>query len=166
MIIRRFSERDREALHRITVETFGEVSMLVTAEELFGRPKGKTWQSLKTAQIDDDCAANADGVLVAAEGEEVLGFVSTRLDPDTGIGQIPNIAVDANAQGKGIGTALLHAALDYLRDHGMTHVRIETLENNPVGRHLYPKLGFCEIARQIHYMMEIPPADETPTDRR
>ena len=109
---------------------------------------------------------NADGVLVAVEGETVLGFVTTRLDPDTGIGQIPNIAVDASAQGKGIGTALLHAALDHLRDHGMTHVRIETLENNPVGRHLYPKLGFQEIARQIHYMMEIPPPDDASTGDR
>ncbi len=166
MIVRRFKEEDREALHRITVETFGEVSMLVTAEELFGRPKGKSWQSLKTAQIDDDCAVNAEGVLVAAEGDEVIGFVTTRLNLDTGIGQIPNIAVDPQAQGKGIGTALLHAAFDYLRDHGMTHVRIETLENNPVGRHLYPKLGFREIARQIYYMMEIPPGDDTASNSR
>jgi ribosomal protein S18 acetylase RimI-like enzyme len=161
MNIRRFREEDREALHRITVETFGEVSMLVTAEELFGRPKGKSWQSLKKAQIDDDCAVNPDGVLVAVEGDEVIGFATTRLNPDTGIGQIPNIAVALKAQGKGIGTALIHAAIDYLRDRGMTHVRIETLEQNEAAKHLYPKLGFREIAYQIHYMMEIPPGNKT-----
>jgi ribosomal protein S18 acetylase RimI-like enzyme len=89
----------------------------------------------------------------------VIGFASTRLDPDTGIGQIPNIAVDPVHQGKRVGTTLLRAAFDYFREHGMTHVRIETLEQNEVARHLYPRLGFREIARQIHYMMELPPGE-------
>ena len=33
--------------------------------------------------------------------------------------------------------------------------KIETLEQNPIGRHLYPSLGFQEIARQIHYAMPL-----------
>ena len=56
--------------------------------------------------------------------------------------------------------ALFDRAAADLRDHGMTHVRIETLEQNEVAQHLYPKLGFREIAHQIHYMMEIPSADK------
>lgn len=161
MKIRPFREDDREALHRITVASFGDVSMLVTAQELFGRPKGKSWQSLKKAQIDDDCAASPDGVLVAVEGDEVIGFATTRLNPDTGIGQIPNIAVHPAHQGKGVGTALVNAAFAYLGEHGMTHVRIETLEQNEAAQHLYPRLGFREIARQIHYMMELPPGGKS-----
>jgi hypothetical protein len=30
--------------------------------------------------------------------------------------------------------------------------RIETLEQNPIGQHLYPSLGFQEFARQIHFI--------------
>jgi hypothetical protein len=37
----------------------------------------------------------------------------------------------------------------------MTVAKIETLEQNPIGRSLYPSLGFVEIARQIHYAMPL-----------
>ena len=50
----------------------------------------------------------------------------------------------------------------------MTVAKIETLEQNTIGRHLYPSLGFREIARQIHYAMSlIPDAQTSPitTDR-
>jgi hypothetical protein len=38
----------------------------------------------------------------------------------------------------------------------MTIAKIETLEQNLIGRHLYPSLGFVEVARQIHYAMPLP----------
>jgi hypothetical protein len=37
----------------------------------------------------------------------------------------------------------------------MTVAKIETLEQNPIGRHLYPALGFREVARQIHFAMDL-----------
>ena len=37
----------------------------------------------------------------------------------------------------------------------MTAAKIETLEQNSIGRHLYPSLGFIEVARQIHYAMPL-----------
>ena len=40
----------------------------------------------------------------------------------------------------------------------MTHAKIETLVGNAAGEHLYPKLGFEELTRQIHYMLELPKA--------
>jgi ribosomal protein S18 acetylase RimI-like enzyme len=46
---------------------------------------------------------------------------------------------------------LIEHALSHFRAAGMTVARIETLEQNAIGRHLYPSLGFVEIARQIHY---------------
>ena len=39
----------------------------------------------------------------------------------------------------------------------MTVAKIETLEQNPIGRQLYPSLGFQEVARQIHYAMPLVP---------
>jgi len=39
----------------------------------------------------------------------------------------------------------------------MTVGRIETLEQNAIGRQLYPSLGFLEVARQIHYAMPLFP---------
>jgi ribosomal protein S18 acetylase RimI-like enzyme len=59
------------------------------------------------------------------------------------------------SQGKGLGRRLLEHALEYLRQQGMECARIETLEQNPIGSHLYPGLGFEEVARQIHYAMRL-----------
>ena len=57
--------------------------------------------------------------------------------------------------GRGIGRRLIEHALQHFRGAGLTHARIETLEQNPVGQKLYPSLGFREIARQIHYGMRL-----------
>jgi ribosomal protein S18 acetylase RimI-like enzyme len=57
--------------------------------------------------------------------------------------------------GRGIGRKLIEAALAYFRQKGMAYAKIETLEQNRVGRHLYPSLGFKEVSRQIHYFMEL-----------
>ena len=42
----------------------------------------------------------------------------------------------------------------------MTIAKIETLVQNPVGSHLYPSVGFQEVARQIHFAMPLTPKDE------
>jgi len=37
----------------------------------------------------------------------------------------------------------------------MTHAKIETLAQNAVGCHLYPSVGFEEVARQVHFVMAL-----------
>ena len=37
----------------------------------------------------------------------------------------------------------------------LSQAKIETLATNDVGKHLYPKLGFREVARQVHYVMPL-----------
>ena len=46
-------------------------------------------------------------------------------------------------------------ALQHFRDCGLTHAKIETLEQNATGQHLYTSLGFREVARQIHYVADL-----------
>jgi ribosomal protein S18 acetylase RimI-like enzyme len=45
--------------------------------------------------------------------------------------------------------------LEHFRRNGVECARIETLEQNPIGQHLYPAVGFREVARQIHYAMRL-----------
>ena len=59
------------------------------------------------------------------------------------------------ARGQGLGRRLIEHALAHFRAAGMTIAKIETLEQNAVGRHLYPSVGFVEVARQIHYAMAL-----------
>jgi ribosomal protein S18 acetylase RimI-like enzyme len=128
-------------------------------EKLFGPFGGGDWSSRKSAAIADDCRLQPDGIFVAETTQdgllEVIGYITTRLDPRARVGFIPNLAVDEAHQGKGIGRALIAHAISFFRERGMEVARIETLEKNTSGRALYPKLGFQEVARQIHFAMKL-----------
>ena len=52
------------------------------------------------------------------------------------------IAVDAAAQGRGIGTGLLAAVCNHARNLGKTHVRLDVIDTNPRARALYERQGF------------------------
>ena len=83
------------------------------------------------------------------------------IDCETRIGWIHNLAVEDGLRGQGLGRRLIEHALDHFRRCGMTVARIETLDQNPIGQHLYPSLGFREIARQIHYAVPLVPGQRT-----
>jgi ribosomal protein S18 acetylase RimI-like enzyme len=156
LVIRRFHERDRAALHEITVRAFSEVSALDRRlEDLYGEINGTTWRWRKNREIDQDIEAEPEGVLVAEEDGRVVGYITTATDDTTRIGRIPNLAVHPEAQGQGVGKQLINAALDRFRDEGMQYAKIETLEPNQAGQSLYPKAGFRELVRQIHYIVKM-----------
>ena len=153
-MIRPYQSSDLEALKRITVEGFEGIAIDQNVETALGVLNGHDWRWRKARHVDEDVSANPAGVFVADEGT-VLGYISTRLDHEAGKGRIPNLAVDRAARGRGIGRLLIEYALDYFRREGMAFVMIETMENNPVGQHLYPSCGFVEAGRQIRFAMKL-----------
>jgi ribosomal protein S18 acetylase RimI-like enzyme len=155
MIIRLFQESDIPHLKRITVEGFEGIAIDQNVERQLGLLGGHDWKWRKARHVDEDCSANPLGVFVAEESGKILGYISTRLDQDSRKGRIPNLAVDREARGHGIGRALIEHALEYFRREGMAFVMIETMVNNPIGQHLYPSCGFVEAGRQIHYAKKL-----------
>jgi ribosomal protein S18 acetylase RimI-like enzyme len=155
MDIRRYEESDRDVLREITAVCFDGVSIDQNIEELFGEIAGKDWTWRKKRQIEDDIKVHAEGIFVAQVDGSVVGYVCSRVDHATKVGGITNIAVIPAHQKKGIGKELVDAAMAHLKSEGMEYVRIEALEQNAVGRHFYPRLGFEEVARQVHYIMPI-----------
>lgn len=154
--IRPYREADRERLKEITIAAFPGVSIDRFIEEKFGLLNGVDWADRKRQSIDADCDAHPAGILVAEAADgQVVGYVTTRINPHTCLGLIPNMAVEPECQGAGIGKQLMQAALDYLRAAGMTHAKIETLTANEKGQSLYPAFGFIEVARQIHYVRKL-----------
>ena len=155
-MIRSFRASDAQVLKEIIVLAFDGVSMDQNMERIFGEQIGPTtWQERKRRAMEADILANPEGIFVAEDKGQVVGFVTARLDPLTKIGWIVNMGVRPEHQGRGIGKRLLAKALDYLREQGMEYAKIETLEQNEVGKVFYPKAGFQEIARQIHYLRKL-----------
>jgi ribosomal protein S18 acetylase RimI-like enzyme len=159
-MIRLFRESDRARLKTITAEVFGPAAVDYYLERRFGPIQGRDWAWRKTRHIDDDIRSNAGGIFVYENGTPpregaVVGYITVTVDRDAGIGRIPNLAVASEAQGRGVGRALVEHALEYLRTEGMLLARVETLEGNAAGEYLYPALGFERVIRQIYYVTQL-----------
>jgi ribosomal protein S18 acetylase RimI-like enzyme len=154
---RLYREEDRPVLRDLTVAAFEGVSIDHGIDKTLGEVAARDWRWRKARQVDDDIAMPGAEIVVAEDAEtgRIVGVVTLKHDPDTRIGWIHNLAVSGELRGQGVGRQLLNHALKRFREEGMTVAKIETLEQNAVGRHLYPSLGFVEVARQIHYAMPL-----------
>jgi ribosomal protein S18 acetylase RimI-like enzyme len=160
MQIRPYELADLSHLKRLTTEGFVGVSIDHGIEQAFGMINGHDWRWRKARHIDDDVARDAAGVFVAEEPDQqgnaqIVGYITTWQDRAAGIGHIPNLAVAASHRNQGLGRTLIEHALDHFRAAGLTHAKIETLAQNAIGNHLYPALGFVEVARQVHFVAKL-----------
>jgi ribosomal protein S18 acetylase RimI-like enzyme len=155
--IRPFQEADRPVVRQLTIAAFEGVSIDHNIEVRLGLVAGRDWRYRKSRDVDRDIDV-LGALLAVAEDDrsgEVVGYITMHCDPETLVGWIHNLAVGAEARGQGLGRRLIEHALAHFRAAGMTVARIETLEQNAIGRHLYPSVGFVEVARQIHYAMAL-----------
>jgi ribosomal protein S18 acetylase RimI-like enzyme len=157
IVIRPYRPSDRASVIALTVEAFSGVSIDHNLDTKLGSVAGQDWRWRKGRDIENDIDA-PECELAMAELEQSgtpVGYVTMHFDQDSKIGWIHNLAVDTSLRGQGLGRRLIEHALNRFRAAGMTVAKIETLEQNEIGRHLYPALGFREIARQIHYAMPL-----------
>jgi RimJ/RimL family protein N-acetyltransferase len=91
-----------------------------------------------------------DGTLVAVAGTEIVG--SLHLDQSRfGFGEI-GMAVAREWRGRGVGSALLAAAIDWARELGLHKLSLGVFAHNDAAIALYRKFGFVEEGRRIkHY---------------
>ena len=151
-LIRRYRESDLETLCQITIVCFEGVSVDKNIEDRFGIIAGVDWKERKRAHIDHDASRNPDGIFVAEVNGQIAGYVTTDFNRKTKIGDITNLAVSPEFQRRGLGRLLLETALTYLQQAGMLQARIATLAQNQIGADFYPRMGFVEVARQIHFI--------------
>lgn len=151
LVLRNALPAEIQLLRQLTVDSFGGVNIEEGVERSLGVLNGRDWKWRKARHIDADFQSNPEGIFVAEHEGILVGYVTTTLDREAGKGRIPNLVVSASMRGRGLGRQLIEHALEYFRREGMAYAVIETLEQNEVGRHLYPACGFVEVARQIHY---------------
>lgn len=87
--------------------------------------------------------------LVAVEGMTVVGYVIAWFVADQG--EIANIAVAPAARGRGLGAALLDAALAAGTSRGAAAIYLEVRESNGAARALYASRAFLEVGRRRGY---------------
>ena len=149
--IRPYRGEDLEILRVLTVAAFDGVTLEQNVEHALGILAGHDWRWRKARHIDDDTTIFPSGIFVAEHDGMVIGYISTRIDRESGKGRIPNLVVSADFRGHGVGRRLIEHALQYFRGVGLEWAAIETMEQNEVGNHLYRSCGFEEVARQIHF---------------
>lgn len=87
-------------------------------------------------------------VAESADGE-LLGYALTRTVLDEA--ELLNIAVAPSARRRGIGVALLRAAMETCRAHGAEWMLLEVREANVAARSLYERHGFTPVGRRAGY---------------
>ncbi|MEM0979948.1 MAG: GNAT family N-acetyltransferase, partial [Cyanobacteria bacterium P01_H01_bin.58] len=105
-------------------------------------PEG--WRVSQQKAVEDVCGAEDVHMWVAMDADAVVGFVAVKLDTESSMGEIYMIAVNPEAQGRGIGTALTEFALTWMKDAGMAIAMVETGGDpgHAPARHTYEKAGF------------------------
>jgi GNAT superfamily N-acetyltransferase len=93
----------------------------------------------------DDKADAATFVAVGKDGRR-LGYVNVRESTDEiadeRCGYVALLAVVAEAEGKGVGQSLLHAAERWSKDMGFSRVALDVFASNDRGRRFYETAGF------------------------
>ena len=72
---------------------------------------------------------------------EDCGFITCKI-LSKNRGDIPHIGVVPKAQGKGIGTSLMHRALKWFKENGVNTATVRTQANNSMAMNFYNKMGF------------------------
>jgi ribosomal protein S18 acetylase RimI-like enzyme len=147
MQIEPYDNRQLDAVVRLSLQAWSPVfdsiqKALDTGVYEHFYPDG--WRISQQKAVEDVCAAEDTNVWVAIDAGLVVGFVAVKLDSESSMGEIYMVAVDPDFQSRGIGSALLEFALDWMKNAGMSVAMVETGADpgHAPARHTYEKAGF------------------------
>lgn len=158
-VIRRAVEADAPTLGRLG-------AMLMRAHYSFDskrflapgtNPEVGYGRFLRSRLRDDDSV-----VLVAERNGVIVGYVLAGLEPLSwkelrdACGFIEDVAVEESGRRTGIATALIEAAVDWLRSRGAPRVMLWTAEQNIAAQRLFARLGFRGTMREMTREIESP----------
>jgi len=92
-------------------------------------------------------ALSADGTIVAVAGDRVVGMIHIEASRH-GFGEF-GMLVDRGWRGRGVGSALVRAAVDHARAQGLHKLCLEVFPHNTAAIALYRKCDFTEEGRRV-----------------
>ncbi len=111
------------------------------------------WRASQAKTVETVCRDDKAMVSVAEVDGRPVGYVAVYLDVDAGSGEIDMLAVDPEAQGAGIGTALTDYAVEQMRAAGVALASVGTggEEGHAPARRTYEKAGFVGLPLVRYY---------------
>jgi RimJ/RimL family protein N-acetyltransferase len=97
----------------------------------------------RTAQF---AASIAESIVAVADGQ-VVGMIHTTVSRH-GFGEF-GMLVDRGWRGRGVGSALIEATIDWARDQGLHKLCLEVFAHNIAAIALYRKYGFVEEGHRV-----------------
>lgn len=91
---------------------------------------------------------NPNTSFVAIENNEIVGAILAGYDGYRGF--IHHTAVSTTHRGMGIGTKLVNAAVDAIRNEGINKVVLVTFKTNTLGNNFWEKQGF-KVREDLYY---------------
>jgi len=92
-------------------------------------------------------ASSADGAVVAVADGQIVGMIHVAASRH-GFGEF-GMLVDRAWRGRGVGSALVLAAVDRARGQGLHKLCLEVFAHNTAAIALYRKCGFAEEGRRV-----------------
>ena len=71
-----------------------------------------------------------------------------------GYSLLHNVVVSPALRGKGLGQKLCEAAIVRSKEIGASHIYLQVMQNNPIARNLYDKLGFEKLYRYYYIVSD------------
>ena len=99
--------------------------------------------------VDEMTTNKCARYLVCEEGGRVTAYAGAWIVLEEG--HVTNVAVDKEARGRGVGTALTRALIQYASNLGVSYMTLEVRRSNAVARRMYASLGFVELGVRKRY---------------
>lgn len=134
--VRATRDEDRLPLARLFAAVAAERDRIGTEPPVDVEARAATWE------LDGDFLAEADG--------QVIGSIHVQASRH-GYGEL-GMAVAREWRGRGVGSALMLAAIDWARSRGLHKLSLSVFPHNEAAIALYRKFGFVEEGRRVkHY---------------
>jgi len=155
-LIRPFEARDLPALQRIARTRHRDTRFFFD-----GNFSPQRCEDLYERWITNSCQGYAQAVFVAqprgtsvegvAQGNDCTGYITCHWEGPEKAGRIGLFAVDAASTGRGVGRALVQAAVDWFALQGQLRVSVVTQGRNVAAIRLYERCGFSTARVELFY---------------